>query len=109
MTDGFEEVLGNNALVSEYIKPRALAEENGELLGEFVRIDQSDHGPTYILKNSDGALLGINGCKALNDVMPKLSVGQEVKIIGGGVKTTKSGNSFIDLKVFAKPIESVSA
>ncbi len=64
-----------------------------EITGTYERafVNGKYKNPTYIIRNTEGQLVGLSGTGSLNRAMDKLEVGSKLKITYGGMSAIKSG------------------
>lgn len=93
----FKTISSDDQEVVKFIKPAELTELTGTL--EDIRPNEK-YGPTYMIRDKDGDLFGVNGCKALNDTLgSKVEIGTRVQLKGHGKIKTKNGNDFVKVEV----------
>lgn len=97
MSKEFKEIKAAGSL--KYIKPSDLT----ELEGTFRGIIMGEFGANYKFELEDGSEVVVNGCGALNKLMPEVSEGSLVKLVNAGKETINSGKnkgkSFHNIKV----------
>lgn len=79
------------------------AAELTELEGTYLGIQTGQYGANYKFETEAGDIVIVNGCGALNKVMPSVETGAQVKLENRGKETIKSGpnkgKSFHNIKV----------
>lgn len=99
MSKEFKEIKAPSSI--KYIKPGELT----ELEGTFLGVVMGEYGANYKFELEDGSEVVVNGCGALNKLMPEISEGTLVKLVNLGLeqaqKGPNKGKPFHNIKVFA--------